>query len=109
MIALKQLFSGLLLVSGPFQLNNVPLTRVNQSHVIATSTSVDISGVKVDVDDKYFAKATQAATKGPDGKFIKTDAVRFIPIPTQRYSSFLGSTYLSRPLTHTSPHTEARC
>jgi len=63
-VFLKQLASGLLLVTGPFKINGVPLRRVNQAYVIATTTKVDLGDFKVDesIDDAYFAKP---AAKGP--------------------------------------------
>merc|ERR1712154_136549 len=57
-VVLKQLETGLLLVTGPFKLNGTPLRRVNQRFLLATSTKIDVSGVEVpdNVNDKYFAR-----------------------------------------------------
>ena len=65
-VFLKQLQSGLLLVSGPFKVNGVPLKRVNQVYTITTSTKVNVGGVKVDnVSDATF-KDKSAKSKGRD-------------------------------------------
>lgn len=60
-VCLKALESGLLLVSGPYQINGVPLRRVSPSYVIATSTKVDVSSVDVSaMDDGYFKRAEES-------------------------------------------------
>ena len=59
---MEDLFSGnfsplSLSFAGPFKVNGVPLRRVNQAYVIATSTKVDVSSVDVaKYADAYFKK-----------------------------------------------------
>jgi large subunit ribosomal protein L6e len=73
-VFLKQLKSGLLLVTGPFKVNGVPIRRVNQTYVIATSTKVDISGVDVSkFDDKYFARDKKTKVKKTEGELFETE------------------------------------
>lgn len=59
---------------GPFKINGVPLRRVNQAYVIATSTKVDVSGVDVsNIDDKFFAKQVEQKKKKGEGEFFEAE------------------------------------
>jgi len=67
-VFLKQLDSGLLLITGPFRINGVPLRRINQRYVIATRTRVKLGAdFKLDqkFNDRYFklTKKEQKARK----------------------------------------------
>merc|ERR1712139_465740 len=74
-VFLKQLESGLLLVTGPYSVNGVPLRRVNQRFVIATSTKVDVKGADVSkVSDAFFARDKKKQEKGESGFFTTSKA-----------------------------------
>merc|ERR1711937_520397 len=67
-VFLKQLDSGLCLITGPFKVNGIPLRRVPQSYVIGTSTVVDASGVDASgVSDALFKKPKGSKKKGQAG------------------------------------------
>jgi len=57
-VLLKQMEkSGMLLVTGPYAVNGVPLRRVNARQCIATSTKVSVAGVPIaKVEEKCFKK-----------------------------------------------------
>ncbi|CEJ85976.1 Putative 60S ribosomal protein L6 [[Torrubiella] hemipterigena] len=74
-VLLKSLDQGVLLVTGPFKINGVPLRRVNARYVIATSYKVDLAGLdqkKVDevAQPKYFT-AEKAKEKAGQEAFFK--------------------------------------
>ncbi|KAJ1613778.1 60S ribosomal protein L6 [Cryptosporidium canis] len=69
-VMLKALPSGLVVVTGPYALNGVPVRRVNPAYIIATSTMVDVS--KADVSkftDEYF-KVDRSKLKKNKGVFM---------------------------------------
>lgn len=83
-VCLKALESGLLLVSGPYKINGVPLRRVNQAYVIATSTKVDVKGVDVkSFNDAYFSRANDEA-KSEEDEFFEGDAPKPAVVSDQR-------------------------
>ena len=67
-VFLKQLESGLLLVTGPHKVNGVPLKRVNQVYTMTTSMQLKVDGVDLKkITDETFTKDKKSASeKGRD-------------------------------------------
>lgn len=72
-ILLKHISQGVLLVTGPFKINGVPLRRVNARYVIATSLKVPLKGV----DEKVIEKVTEEGYFTRDKPEKKTGEDKF--------------------------------
>ncbi|KAI4117394.1 MAG: hypothetical protein LQ345_002358 [Seirophora villosa] len=73
-ILLKHLPQGVLLVTGPYKVNGVPLRRVNARYVIATSVKVDLKGIDEKTVEKvgeegYFTREKKNQKVGEEGFF----------------------------------------
>ena len=56
-VYLKKLESNLLLVTGPYKYNGVPLKRVNAAYVLPTNTKLEVDGKVADsVKDDFFKR-----------------------------------------------------
>merc|ERR1711902_336395 len=80
-VVLKQLASGLVLVTGPMKLNGCPMRRINQIYLLATQTTVDVSAVKVpeNINDDYFKHARAEKVKKADGDIFTSKKEDYKP------------------------------
>ncbi|KAK0628440.1 ribosomal protein L6e-domain-containing protein [Bombardia bombarda] len=74
-VLLKNLDQGVLLVTGPFKINGVPLRRVNARYVIATSLKVDVTGIDEaklgEVSKPKYFTADKTKEKASEEAFFK--------------------------------------
>jgi large subunit ribosomal protein L6e len=74
-----------IIIKGPYGINGVPLRRINQSYVIATSTKVDLKGVSIPatINDAYFAKA-EGAKKTVSAEDFFAQGPKKVALPDKR-------------------------
>lgn len=89
MVLLKVLDQGVLLVTGPFKINGVPLRRVNARYVIATKTSVSVDGIDSKTIDKvggadYFSRDKKADKKGSEEAFFNQGKAQKKEVSSER-------------------------
>uniref|UniRef100_A0A182TNE6 Large ribosomal subunit protein eL6 n=1 Tax=Anopheles melas TaxID=34690 RepID=A0A182TNE6_9DIPT len=80
-VLLKTLKTGLLLVTGPFQLNSCPMRRIAQNYVIATTTRVNLRGVKVPehIDDRYFRRVHPKKDSRTERDIFARKEFKYVP------------------------------
>jgi len=80
-VVLKQLASGLVLITGPMKLNGCPMRRINQIYLLATENALDVSAVKLPehVNDDYFKHARAEKVKKADGDIFTTKKEEYKP------------------------------
>ncbi|KAL8891484.1 MAG: hypothetical protein Q9215_001528 [Flavoplaca cf. flavocitrina] len=117
-ILLKHLPQGVLLVTGPYKANGVPLRRVNARYVIATSVKVDLKGIDEKVVEKvseegYFTREKKNDKVGEEAFFKqgeKPEVSALIPRRNNIREKLLGRTtqgvHWKRMLTYNVPAEE---
>jgi large subunit ribosomal protein L6e len=84
-VFLKNLRSGLLLVNGPHCVNGVPLRRVNQAYVIATSTKLDLGKTNLrKFHDGYFKRPRPPKVKPTEEEFFEAYKAKKANFPAER-------------------------
>ena len=75
-VFLKKLDSGLLLVTGPYKYNGVPLKRVNAAYVLPTNTKLKVDGKVADSVKDDFFKRVQIKREKEEDFFTEEKAKR---------------------------------
>lgn len=91
--------------TGPYQVNGVPLRRVNQAYVIATSMAVDVSKVTVPVvDDSYFTREAVAKKSEEDQFFEQASKVHFTVVVASKTGPVCDTERMPNSLWRKAPH-----
>merc|ERR1711915_608806 len=68
-------------ITGPFKINGCPLRRISQRYLLATSTKIDVSAVKVpeNINDKYFVRIKAEKTAKKEGDIFDAKKETYKP------------------------------
>ena len=75
-VYLNKLESGLLLVTGPYKYNGVPLKRVNAAYVLPTNTKLEVDGKVADSIKDDFFKRKELKLEKEEDFFVEEKAKR---------------------------------
>merc|ERR1739845_103600 len=74
-VVLKSLDNGLLLITGPYKLNGVPLRRVNPAYVLPTSAKLNMAGIDTNkVNAQFFDRSKTKGGKQGEAEFFADGA-----------------------------------
>merc|ERR1711976_604072 len=98
-VVLKQLASGLVLITGPMKVNGCPVRRINQIYLLATSESINVSGVKVPetINDEYFRRAQKKTAAKKEVTSLKPRKKFTLPLNRERLTNKPLTSKCSRP------------
>lgn len=72
-VFLKQLPSGMLLVTGPYKVNGVPLRRIPQKYTLPTSKHISVEGVDSSKVTDDFFKTAKVSKGSKEQQFFEKD------------------------------------
>ncbi|XP_053670790.1 60S ribosomal protein L6 [Anopheles nili] len=80
-VLLKVLRTGLLLVTGPFQVNGCPMRRIAQNYVIATKTRVNLKKLKLPshINDRYFRRVHPKKDSRTERDIFAKKEFKYVP------------------------------
>ncbi|MCQ2818843.1 MAG: 60S ribosomal protein L6 [archaeon] len=86
-VYLKKLESGLLLVTGPYKINGVPLKRVNAAYILPTNTKLQVDAKVADKIKDEFFKNKVDIKREKDKDFFEKDFVEEPSVKKARVSA----------------------
>lgn len=80
-VLLKVLQTGLLLVTGPFEVNGCPMRRIAQNYVITTKTRINLKKLKLPahINDRYFRRVLPKKDSRTERDIFARKDFKYVP------------------------------